>query len=136
MEVSFFKRRKILRQANSLDLHPVRLMKSEKRDADNISILLPRFKNRWSKKLLQPNWKGEAIRIKLDTFGSAVWEKIDSQLTAGEICMTLKAQFPEKLGPSEETEERVSKFLSLLYQQRFITFREILKDPLKVPDNL
>lgn len=136
MEVSFLKRRKILRQTNSLDLRPVRLMKSEKRDEDCVNILLPRFKNRWSKKLLQPNWKDEAIRIKLDIFGSAVWELIDSSRTTGGISNRLKEIFPEKLGVTEETEERVSKFLSLLYQQRFITFREILKDPANVPDNL
>lgn len=136
MEVSFFKRRKILRQTNSLDLHPVRLMKSEKRDEECTNILLPRFKNSWSKKLLQPNWKDDAIRIKLDIFGSAVWELIDSVRTTSDISMNLKEKFPEKLSPSEETEERVSKFLSLLYQQRFISFREILKDSSKMPDFL
>ncbi|MCX6241305.1 MAG: PqqD family peptide modification chaperone [Bacteroidetes bacterium] len=125
MEKSFFKRRKILKQTNSLDLHPIRLMESEKRDTDNLNILLPRFKNKLAFKLLQPSWKGEFIRIKLDNFGSAVWELIDGHLTTADICDMLKERFPEKQGLLEETEERVSKFLSLLYQQRFISFTEL-----------
>ena len=49
--------------------------------------------------------------------------------STGEICNNLKQTFPDKLQPIEETEERVGKFLSMLYQQRFISFREIQKDP-------
>ncbi len=128
MEVSFFKRRKILKQTNSLDLHPIRLMESEKRDEDTLNILLPRFQNRVASKLLQPGWKDEFIRIKLDSFGSAVWGFIDERRSTADICAQLKEVFPEKLTPIEETEERVSKFLSLLYQQRFISFLELQKD--------
>ena len=53
---------------------------------------------------------------------------IDGERSASDICMQLKETFPEKLNPIEETEERVSKFLFILYQQRFISFREIQKD--------
>jgi len=129
MEQSFFKRRKILKQTSALDLHPIRLMQSEQRDEDTLNILLPRFKNSLASKLLQPRWKEEFIKIKLDAFGSAVWGLIDSSLSTGEICDKLREQFPEKLTLPEETGERVSKFLSLLYQQRFISFREVQKDP-------
>jgi len=127
-EVSFFQRRKILKQANSLDLHPIQLLESEKRDENTVNILLPRFKNKTALKLFRPHWKPEFIRIKLDEFGSSVWSMIDGARSASEICSHLKEKFPEKLNPIEETEERVSKFLSMLFQQRFISFREILKD--------
>lgn len=128
MEVSFFKRRKILKQANALDLHPIRLMESEKRDEECVNILLPRFKNSLANKLFQPRWKGEHIRIKLDTFGSAVWQLIDGRSSTGEICRAMTASFPEKLASDDETAERVGKFLSMLYQQRFISFTEIQKE--------
>jgi hypothetical protein len=42
-----------------------------------------------------------------------------------ELCSRIQAAHPEKLYPPEETEKRVTQFLSLLYQQRYITFREI-----------
>jgi len=129
MEVSFLKRRKILKAANTLDLHPLRLMETEKREEDTLNILLPRFRNNLANKLFQPKWKEEFIKIKLDAFGSAVWEQIDGKQSTGEICNNLKQTFPDKLQPIEETEERVGKFLSMLYQQRFISFREIQKDP-------
>ena len=128
MEQPFFKRRKILKQTNALDLHPMRLMESEARDADTLNLLLPRFKNNLANKLFRPNWKDENIRIKLDAFGSAVWGLIDGKLSTGDICSRLKELFPEKLTPSAETEERVSTFLSMLYQQRFISFCELQKD--------
>ncbi|MCX6282040.1 MAG: PqqD family protein [Bacteroidetes bacterium] len=128
MEVSFFKRSKILKKANTLDLHPMRLMESEKRDEDTLSILLPRFKNKIAHKLFQPQWKDGFIRIKLDAFGSMVWQQLDGEQTTGDICNKLRETFPGKLQPIEETEERVGKFLSMLYQQRFISFREIQKD--------
>jgi len=133
MEVSFFKRRKILKHFNALDLHPVRLMGSEKRDEECVNVLLPRFRNKLAIKLFQPRWKEEFIKIKLDAFGSAVWGLIDGNLSTGDICSKLEEKFPEKLKPPEETGERVSKFLSLLYQQRFITFRELLSDPSSFP---
>ena len=129
MEVSFFKRRKILKQANTLDLHPIRLMDYEKREENTLNILLPRFKNSLANKLFQPRWKEEFIKIKLDAFGSAIWEQLDGNQSTGEICGKIKETFPEKLQPIEETEERVSKFLSLLYQQRFISFSELQKEP-------
>ncbi len=123
--MNFFKRRKIFKQANFLDLRPVRVLGHELRDDGGITLLMPRFKNRINSALFQPPSKGKTIFIKLDRFGGHTWLLIDGNLTVTEICSILKAQFPEELIPIEETEERVTKFLSLLYQQRYITFREI-----------
>jgi hypothetical protein len=128
MEQNFFKRRKILRSTNTLDLHPERLLESEPRDNDCLNLLFPRFRNKIASKLLQPKWKEQFIRIKLDDFGSAVWRLMDGNQSAGDICEKLKELFPEKVTTADEIEERVGKFLSLLYQQRFITFRELVKD--------
>jgi hypothetical protein len=128
MEQNFFSRRKILRRTNTLDLHPEKLLGSEPRDNGCLNLLLPRFKNKLSSKLLQPAWKDKFIRIKLDAFGSAVWNLMDGNANAGDICEKLTERFPEKLTGKDEIEERVGKFLSLLYQQRFITFRELGKE--------
>ena len=65
-EVSFFRRRKVLKEVNSLDLHPVRMIGSEKREEENINLLLPRFNNRLASKIFQPHWKEKFIKIKLD----------------------------------------------------------------------
>ena len=125
MSLNFFERRKVLKEINSLDLTPVRQMEFEVNEKGNVDILLPRFKNQELKRALQPRRKEEYIRIHLDTLGSAIWLQIDGQMNVHELCQSLQVQHPEKLNPPEETEERVSKFLSLLYQERYLTFREI-----------
>jgi hypothetical protein len=125
MGMNFFKRRRIFKKVNFLDVRPVRVLRHEVREDGGITLLMPRFKNRINATLFQPNSKGKFIFIKLDRFGGRTWLLIDGHSTVAQICTNLKEQFPEELKPVEETEVRVTKFLSLLYHQRYITFREI-----------
>ncbi|MDD4603793.1 MAG: PqqD family peptide modification chaperone [Bacteroidales bacterium] len=126
--MNFFQRRKILKKANFLDLHPVRVLQHEVRDDGEINLLMPRFKNRLSASLFQPPKKSHFIQIKLDHFGSQTWILIDGVSSVTDICNALRQQFPDEMKPLEETEERVTKFLSLLYQERYISFLEIDKN--------
>jgi len=87
---------------------------------------MQRFKHPVWKRALQPHWKQEFIRIHLDEIGSAIWLQIDGIINVNEICNRVQASLPEKLNPPGETEKRITQFLSLLYQQRYITFREII----------
>ena len=123
--MNFFKRRRLFKKVNFLDIRPVRVLGHELRDDGGISLLMPRFKNRINAALFQPNSKGHFIFIKLDRFGGHTWLLIDGDATVAQICSKLKERFPEELQPIEETETRVTNFLSLLYQERYITFREI-----------
>ncbi|MCX6266128.1 MAG: PqqD family peptide modification chaperone [Bacteroidetes bacterium] len=123
--MNFLQRRRILKKANFLDLTPVRVLGHELRDDGGINLLMPRFKNRVNAALFQPNSKGRYIFIKLDRFGGHTWMLIDGQNHVAKICAQLKEQFPEELQPVEEAEVRVTNFLSLLYRERYITFREI-----------
>jgi hypothetical protein len=130
--LNFFQRRKILKNANYLDLTPVRTMEFEILEDGKVDILMPRFKHHILKRALQPHWKKEFIRIHLDEIGSAIWTEIDGISNVHELCNHLQATCPEKLHPQEETEKRVTQFLSLLYQEKYITFREITVE--KKPD--
>ncbi|MEI7981777.1 MAG: PqqD family protein [Bacteroidota bacterium] len=123
--MNFFQRRKILKKVNFLDLHPVRVLAHELREPEKVTLLMPRFKNRINSALFQPPSKERYIYIKLDFFGSRTWLFIDGTSRVSEICLNLMDHFPEELKSMEETQERVTKFLSMLYQQRYITFREI-----------
>jgi hypothetical protein len=125
MASNFLKRRKILKEINTLDLTPVKQMESADNADGKVDIILPRFRNQFLKRALQPRKKGDNITIHLDELGSAIWRMIDGTMNVHQICSKLQTEFPEKLNPPEETEERVAKFLSLLYQERYITFREI-----------
>jgi hypothetical protein len=101
-------------------------MEFEIREDGKVDILLPRFKHPVLKRALQPHWKQEYIRIHLDEMGSAIWLRVDGTLNVSELCNHLQTAHPEKLHPPQETEKRVTDFLSMLYQQRYITFREII----------
>jgi hypothetical protein len=125
--MNIFQRRKILKKANYLDLTPVRIFEHELREENKVNILLPRFRNEIARRMLKPPKKSNYIPIKLDEVGSAIWLMIDGQIRVIEICEKMKALFPDKMQPPEETEKRVTQFLSLLYQQRYISFREIMK---------
>ncbi len=124
--MNFFQRRKILKKANYLDLTPVRIMEHEIREDGKVNILLPRFKNKFSSALFQPARKAREIAIKLDGPGSAIWLMIDGVISVHRICENMNDLHPDKMQPPEETEKRITQFLSLLYQQRYITFREIM----------
>jgi hypothetical protein len=126
--MNFFKRRKILKKANFLDLTPVRMIGEEPLVETRISLLMPRFKNRYTSAMFQPRSKDHFIRIKLDEFGSLTWMLIDGKTPVAGIAEELNRDHPEKLHPAGETAERVTKFLAMLYQQRYISFREIM-DP-------
>ena len=128
MSLNFFERRKVLKQINSLDLPPVRQMEFEINETGKVDILMPRFKHPVLKRALQPRKKQEYIRIHLDDPGSAIWLQIDGKMNVHELCAQLQAIYPEKLNPPEETEDRVVKFLALLYQERYLTFLEITKE--------
>ncbi len=123
--MNFFKRRKILKKSNFLDLHPVRALSHQLREDGKVTLLMPRFKNKINATLFQPPSKDRYIYINLDRFGSLAWLHIDGEKTVSEISKQLMDQFPDALSSPDETDERVTKFLSLLYQQRYVTFREI-----------
>jgi hypothetical protein len=125
--MNFFKRRKILKKANFLDLTPVRMIGEEPLDEKRISLLMPRFKNRYTSAMFQPRSKDHFIRIKLDEFGSMTWLLIDGRTRVGEIADQLNEAHPDKLQPADETPRRVTDFLAMLYQQRYISFLEIME---------
>jgi hypothetical protein len=103
-------------------------MEHETREDGKVDVLLPRFKHPVLKRALQPRRKEEFIRIHLDEIGSVIWLGIDGKMSVGELCESLQQSHAEKLEPPEETEKRVTDFLSMLYQQRYIIFREIMNE--------
>ena len=101
-------------------------MEDQLTDDGRIDILLPRFNRRFWREVYRNSKKGEYIHIHLDEIGSAIWLLIDGQKKVIKICDELNEMKAEKLQHTEETEKRVTQFLSMLYQERYISFREIL----------
>ena len=95
-------------------------------DDGRIDILLPRFKNSVLNQVSKNSKKGEYIYIHLDKIGSLIWNSVDGNRNVHSICNEMNEKYPDILNPSAETEKRVTEFLSRLYQERYISFREIL----------
>jgi hypothetical protein len=99
---------------------PLRQMEFEVLSDGKVDILMPRFGHPLLKANASTQLETGIIRIHLDEIGSAIWLLIDGSGNVNELCSRLQASYPEKLQPPNETEKRVTQFLSLLYQQKYI----------------
>ena len=122
MSKNFFQRRRILKGANYLTLTPVRIHSHEVGENGKVTLIVPKFKNPLFRQWLIPRGKSDHFRIHLDELGSATWMLIDGESNVAEICSKLMEHMGEKISPAQT---RVTKFLTLLYDQRYISFREL-----------
>lgn len=109
-----------------MDLIPVRVLDWEVNTQGNVDIYVPRFKNDYVKRAMQTKKKGDFIIIHLDENGSRVWQAIDDQMTVEKLAEKVFHSHPDKFTSPEDTDERVRKFISLLYQERYISFKQIM----------
>lgn len=117
----FFKRRRILSKLNYLEARPLRKAEFEISETGMVTLLIPKFKKEKMRKFLLGR-RNPFIHIHLDENGSAVWNEIDGIRPVGEICRILDEKLGEKIQPAEQ---RVTKFMTMLYEARYISFREI-----------
>lgn len=124
MGMNYFKKRKLLKDANYLDLVPVRSCNFESDQAGKVTLLIPKFKSDFLRRMLVPRRKSPDFRIKLDELGSAVWLAADGIRNVAEISALLVETMGEKVAPAEE---RIPKFLSILFRQGFINFKQLIE---------
>lgn len=122
MALSFKERKKILKNANTLELTPIKMYSDEKNEEELITVIVPKFKNKFAVKFISPKLKSDHFKIKLDKFGSAVWEDINGKTKVDEIIKNVKNKFGDDL---TNEEERITKFIFQLYTQGFISFKEL-----------
>ena len=122
MALSFTQRKKILKSTNTLDLTPIKLYAEEKNSDELVTVIVPKFKNKIAVKFISPKLKSDHFKIKLDKFGSAVWSMINGKIKIEQIIKNLKQNFGEDI---EQEQERTTKFIFQLYEQGFISFKEL-----------
>ncbi len=120
--MNFFNRSKKLNFMNYLDLTPIHKIDYKVDENEIVIILIPKFSSKFSLKYIIPKLKNPYINLKLDELGSAAWLEIDGNKKVNEIANKLTQKFGEKIQP---VEERLTKFLTQLYEHKFITFKEI-----------
>ena len=106
--------------ANLLDLIPIKMMKSEENDDGTITVIKPKFRNKFIVKYLVPKLKSPDFKVKLDEFGSFVWKQIDGNLTVEKIGWNLKNNFHENIEP---VYERLSVYFQTLLRYKFIEYK-------------
>lgn len=117
-----FKKNKNLSEVNYLEITPIRSYNHIEEEKNKVSVLVPRFTNKFLVKYLVPRLKSPDIKVKLDKFGSAAWIKADGNKNVQQICDELLSEFGEEINP---VVERVTKFYTQLYQYQFISFKEL-----------
>lgn len=120
--MGFFQRRKILKNANYLDLTPICKVKHTIGPENNVVLIIPKFTNKFIVDKIVPKLKHPEMKLNLDELGSAAWLAIDGKKKVKDIAIELSAKFGEKIKP---VDERLTKFLTMLYEQSLITFEEI-----------
>ncbi|HOY31509.1 MAG TPA: PqqD family protein [Bacteroidales bacterium] len=88
-----------------------------------VTLVVPKFKNEKLNNFLLGARK-RFFKIALDELGTAVWLNIDGQRKVADICQKVFEMHGNKIMP---VEQRVTKFLTMLYEGRYITFAEIEK---------
>ncbi len=122
MLFSFLKRRKFLKSANTLELHPIKCYSELIDDEGIVSVLIPKIKNETLRNFASRYVKNIFMKVKLDKYGSEVWKKIDGEKNVDLIIQEIKNQLSDEL---VDAESRIINFIFILYQQDFITFKEI-----------
>ncbi|MDR3626740.1 MAG: PqqD family protein [Ignavibacteriaceae bacterium] len=122
MPLSFRERRKILKNVNYLEITPFRIHSEEVDENGLVTVLIPKFKRKFAIDALTRLGKPLVIRIKLDEFGSETWLQLNGKQNVSAISKNLIQKFGEKIQP---VEERLTRFLTNLYLQGFISFNEI-----------
>lgn len=122
MPLPFKERKKILKNVNTLDLTPIKLHTEEIDEKELVTVIVPKFRNEIAKKFIVPKLKSADFRINLDKFGSAVWVNMDGNKKVYEIINNVTKKFGNEI---QQAEERVTKFIFQLYDQKLISFTEL-----------
>ncbi len=128
--LGFFKEiqeKKKLKGLNALELTPVRKQRELKRDGGLVTVLIPRFKWKPVHDLMVKNGRDPDFWLDLDEIGSEVWMSIDGKKKINEIGILLKEKFKEneKLLERVSTDQNLVKFISMMYNNKIITFKEL-----------
>jgi hypothetical protein len=123
--MNFFERSRFFKKANLLDLTPVRVHKfEEEEETGKVVILVKKFKN-VSFAHFALGKHSPVIRIKLDEIGSEVWKAIDGVSNVAALFDHLTTRWSDDPDKTCGLEKRLAGFLGIMYDNRYISFREI-----------
>lgn len=122
--MNYLQRRKILRKVSALDLIPV-CYRGYDVEEERVVVLIPKFKSTFYHRIF-PMTQKLFYRIKLDELGSAVWQTIDGKKNVRTIAREISENSQIPADKLADMEDRVNKFMTMLYERRFISFQQIM----------
>ena len=117
-----FTKKNISNTINYLALTPVRNYDHVIEESGLISVLVPKFGIKWMDFVMSKFIKSLFFKAKLDEFGTETWNEIDGNKSVHQISENLLQKFGDKINP---VNERLTNFLTQLYKNNFISFKEI-----------
>ena len=103
---------------NVLDLVPGGKVKHFLNESGKVDLLVPKFRNEKFARWFIPSWRSPYITLHLDVHGSKVWLGINGEKNVRQICDALEGE------SGENTPERVGKFMTELYSNGCVSFRQ------------
>jgi len=103
---------------NLLDLKPVRNTRSETNEEGLVTLLVPKFQNQWTVRWLIPLLAKPHIRLKLDTYGSYIWNACDGNTTVRDIGAAMGEKFHEEL---DSLYQRIGVFIRRLDESQSLS---------------
>ncbi|HRY32935.1 MAG TPA: PqqD family protein [Bacteroidales bacterium] len=114
-------KRKQSPEINYLTLTPYARVGHRMNQENMVELLIPRFSSPFLQKVLMRATNHKHIRIRLDLHGSETWKRIDGNSTVSDICSALSEQPGLNMN---FVEDRVTRFLTKLYTEKYIGFKE------------
>mgnify|MGYP006309567715 CR=1 FL=1 len=108
-----------------MDLIPVRIMGHVEKD-NTVILQVPKFSSKFFHRIF-PRSQQMFYRIKLDKLGSVTWLKMNGDRNVQEIASIIRQSDFMNKEELLDLEIRLNKFMSQLYEQRYITFKQLLQ---------
>ena len=106
---------------NLLGIKPVRNVRSESSQDGTVVLIVPKFRDGFFSRWFQPHLAKPEFRLKLDAYGSFLWNACDGKTTIEDIAQQMSTHFGEE---KDSLYERIAKFMRKLDESKFILLGE------------
>jgi hypothetical protein len=110
---------------NLLDLKPIRNTRSETNEEGLVTLFVPKFQDQWTVRWLIPLLAKPNIRLKLDRYGSYIWNACDGNTTVRDIGRKMGEQFGED---ADSLYERIGLFIRRLDESQSLLIKGTWND--------
>jgi hypothetical protein len=100
-------------------LVPVRAHRWEEGAGGLVTVFVPKFSGRFTRRWLMPLLARPDVRLRLDELGSFVWRECDGRTTVADLAERVHRRFG---GGPDESLARVSSFVRQLGRTTSVTF--------------